>query len=236
VRVIAISILALMFACGCNRTQTASVAPPSPGMAVVELQVGAEPKEGVKAADPNDGTYVTAVMERVDYANLPDVVVWLDAGGNSSSTAPHVSIDADGSQAATSITAVAGVGAEVSLKNKGTTAAEFYSVSDGNEFDLGKLEPGSGGTFVIKSSGLIEILTDSVRDPVARIYAAPTSLVKLTSAGQTVEFRDVKPGVYKVGTWHPRLPGHEISLNLPADQVTNAVVNVGVNGLKQLAN
>jgi hypothetical protein len=88
----------------------------------------------------------------------------------------------------------------------------------------------------VKSPGLIEILSDSVRDPVAKVYATPSALVRLTSAGQTLEFRDLKPGLYKVATWHPRLPGHEISLDLPVDQVTSAIVKVGVNGLKQMGN
>jgi hypothetical protein len=235
-RVIAISIIVLTIACGCDRTQTTTVAPPSPGMAVAELSVVAEPRDGVQLRDPNDKSYVTAVMEQVDYAKMPDIVVWLDPGGSPSAAPSDVSLEADASSPVTSLTTVAGVGAKVTLKNKGTSAADFYSVSDGNYFDLGKLDPGTSGQFVIKSPGQIEILTDSTRDPVALVYAAPTPLVKLTSAGQTVEFRDIKPGSYKVGTWHPRLPGHEISLELPADQVTNAIVKVGVNGLKQLGN
>ena len=236
-RVVGICIFALVMVCGCNKPQPAVVAPPAPGTAVVELSILAEAKDGVKPADPGDGTYVTAVMERVDYSTLGDVVVWLERSGGAAASAPaDVSVDMDASQAAGKIAAVAGVGAKVNVKNKGTGAADFYSVSDGNEFDLGTIEPGASAVFTVKSPGLIEILSDSVRDPVAKVYATQTGLVRLTSAGQSVEFRDVKPGSYKVETWHPRLPGHEISLDLPADQVTSAIVKVGVNGLKQLGN
>jgi hypothetical protein len=235
-RRIAVAIISFLTASGCGKTPSATVAPPSPGMAVVELSVIAEPHDGVKPRDPNDHSYVTAVMEPVDYASLPDIVLWLEPADSAAPAAPAVAIEADPSRAATNLTGVAGVGAKVSVKNKGTSPADFYSVTDGNEFDLGRLEPGAGGTFVIRSPGLIEILSDSSRDPVATIYAAPTSLVRSATAGQTLEFRDVKPGLYKAGTWHSRLPGREIQLNLPADQVTNAIVKVGVNGLKQVGN
>jgi hypothetical protein len=49
-----------------------------------------------------------------------------------------------------------------------------------------------------------------------------------------VEFRDLPPGKYRAVTWHPRLPGHSIDLDLTAGQVTSATVKVSVNGLAQI--
>jgi len=230
--------LAVMVA-GCGRAAPpASVALPSPGKAVLELQIVAEPKDGVSAEPADPGTYVTPVMERLDYANLPDIVVWLEPVNGSPTGATGlapVPVDVDPRQAAGGVAAAVTVGQKIVLHNTSSMAADFYSVSDGNDFDLGQIAPGATASYTVKSIGLIDVLTDSVRDPIVRIYAAPTSRVQLTAAGKTVEFRDLPPGQYKAITWHPRLPGSELPIVLSADQITTATAKVGVNDLPKIA-
>ena len=235
--------LALMIA-GCGKAapppaaSAPPAAPPSPGLSVAQLQIIAEPKEGLPDDSAQAGEYVTAVMEKVDYANLPDIVVWLEpSGGNSFDASKFAAapIDVDPQHAAGGIAAAVSVGQQIVLHNTSPAPAHLYSVSDGNDFDLGKVAPGADASYTIKSAGLIEVLTDSLLDPVAKIYAAPTAWVRLTAAGKTVEFRDLPPGQYKAVTWHPRLPGREMPITLSADQVTTAVAKVGVNDLPKIS-
>ena len=231
-----------VIAAGCGLvnlpTQTA---PPSPGTAVLRMKVVAEPKIGVPAESPNSGEYddapLTPGMEHLDYADLSDIVVWLEQqNGNSTSVSglAPATIDVDPRHTASEMAATVSVGQKIVVHNSGSMAADFYSVSDGNDFDLGRIAPDASASYTVKSAGLIEVLTDSARDPVARIYVAPTPRVRLTTAGKTVEFRNLAPGQYKVVTWHPRLPGREITVVLSANQVVTVAAKVGVNDLPKI--
>jgi hypothetical protein len=225
---------------GCQTTP-----PPAPGMSTLRLSVVAEPKTGVATADTNVSTYdeyggsaaaakSTGPFEHVDYDALDDIVVWIEPAA-ASATAP-VKVDIDPFHPANRLSAVAGVGGSIIFHNITGNSVNLYSVSDGNDFDLGSVSAGSTVTVNVKSPGLIEVLTDSQKDPLALIYAAPSPQVHLTRAGQTVEFRDLAPGNYHVHSWHPRLPGREITVTLLPDQITNATIKVGVNDLPKIIN
>ena len=234
------SLAVIVAGCGLVNPPTRT-APPPLGTAVLRLHIVAEPKVGVPAESPDSGEYddapSTPGMEHLDYANLPDIVVWLEPmNGNSNrvSGTGSVRIDVDSQHIVGGMAAAVSVGQKIVLHNAGSVAADFYNVSDGNDFDLGRIAPDVGASYTVKSSGLIEVLTDSVRDPVARIYAAPTPWVQLTTAGKTVEFRNLAPGQYRVVTWHPRLPGREMTIVLSANQVATAAAKVGVNDLPKI--
>lgn len=137
--------------------------------------------------------------------------------------------------AARGVAAAVSVGQRIVLHNTSGDPADFYSVSDGNDFDLGRIAPGASASYTVKSAGLIDVLTDSVGEPVARVYAAPSPWVRLTTSGKTIQFEGLIPGRYIVGTWHPRLPGRRFPVVLTADQVTIATAKVGVNDLPKIS-
>jgi hypothetical protein len=223
----AIFLIALALFAGCQSA-------PSAGMAELRLKIIAEPKTGA----PADNAHVLAydapvaaggVYERVDYDNLDDVVVWLEPGAGGKLEEREV--DINGATSVYGLTCAVSVGQTINLHNAGSTKANVYSVSDGNQFDLGAMMPGAFGQYTVRSPGLIEVLTDSQKGPVALVYAAPTALVRVAHGGETVEFNNLRPGEYVVHSWHPRLPGHEMRVNLLADRASDASIKVGVNGL-----
>jgi hypothetical protein len=225
------SILAMLAGC-----QTAT--PPIAGMAALQLKIVAEPKTGAPSGDAYVSEYDTPAaptdpFERVDYDVLDDIVVWLTTDGTDQLLTPPaaVDVDIDSANPATGLSCVASLGQKIVFHNRSSKAAEIYSVSDGNDFDLTSVPPGGTGQYTVRSPQLIEVLTDSQKDPVALIYAAPTPWVQLTHAGQTIEFNNLPPGQYTVHSWHPRLPGHETTVNLSANQIADASIKVGVNGL-----
>jgi hypothetical protein len=235
-RIVYLSLLALLAGTGCE-----SAPKPAPGMAGVRVKVIAEPKAGYR--DPQDVSMYdygpsrsveTGAFERVDYATLADIVVWLEpvgGAGAASVASSTVSVDFDAAKAAGSLARVGSVGQRLVFQNRGGRAANVYSVSDGNEFDLGTVPPAGHGEYVVKAAGLIEVLSDSSKEPVAQLYAAPTRWVSLGRSGGTVDFTDVPPGRYKLLSWHPRLPGHESAIDLAPNQTARATIKVGVNGL-----
>ena len=215
-----------------------SVPQPAAGLAAVQVRVVAEPKagaapaaQGVKVYDaPSKKTY--GAFERVDYANLDRIVVWVErkAPDVTSQGRPSLTVPLDPGKSAADLRA-ASVTQTISFRNEGPRAMNLYSVSDGNDFDLGPVAPGGFARYTVRSPGLIEVLTDSLEQPVATIYAAPSRWVAVARAGETIDFQNLPPGEYRIVSWHPRLPGSQTTATLRANEVGTASIKVGVNSL-----
>ena len=54
------------------------------------------------------------------------------------------------------------------------------------------------------------------------------------STDTTVKFLDLPPGLYRVTSWHPRLPGTSTDVTLTADKTAKMTVSVGVNSLPKV--
>jgi hypothetical protein len=239
-------IFAVALMSGC---QTGSSAP-AQGMANLRVAVSAQAKIGANMANAHVSVFdepgnrpadAPNAMQKVDYNSLADIVVWLEPIENVQPpklpliSEFHQVIDVNPQIPATDLAACASIGYSIQLRNHGEKPANFYSVSDGNEFDAGVIQPGESAGFTPKSAGLIEVFTDSLAQPVARIYVAPTPWARLTQSGQTVEFHNLPPGKWKIVSWHPRLPGHDTVVDLMPDQTSNSAVDVSVNGLPQVS-
>jgi hypothetical protein len=212
-------------------------------MASLRVKLIAEPKQGLPDDRPGMFDYGGAGptdlgkgdFERVDYAGLRDIVVWAEPQARSSRTPTAITIDINARKPAASLTGAASVGQQLVFRNAGPQPANVYSVSDGNDFDLGVVAPGASATFTVRSPGLIEVLTDTAKDPIAQVYAATSPWVKVGRSGQSIDFADLPPGPCKVFSWHPRLPGYESQLTLAPDQSATTSIKVGVNALPKVA-
>jgi hypothetical protein len=214
-------------------------------MAALHVDVVADPKAGYHPANYHVLVYdapapaMAADYEKVDYASLDEVVVWAEPAEGSPTSGVNaealpVRVDVDPQKASDHLAAAVAVGQRLILHNAGNKSGAVYSVSDGNNFHLGTLAPGESGEYVVQSPGLIEVVTTSLEEPIATVYAAPTRWVRLTRAGQRIDFNDLPPGRYKIVSWHPRLPGHETRVSLSPDHVSHASINVGVSGLPKI--
>jgi hypothetical protein len=220
--------------------------PPAPGMANVRVNVIAERKMGVVAPEDRVSVYDDApaankngsgAFERVDYSALDEIVVWMQPNENVRGAASGIapaSVEVEAKKSAAGLSLAVSVGQHVVVHNRGSRAGVFYSVSDGNAFDLGSIPAGGQGVFTVGSTGLIEILSDASKDPVAEIYAAPSRWVSLAHSGGSVDFMNLPPGRYKIVSWHPRLPGYEAGITLSPNQIGAADIKVGVNALPKV--
>jgi len=214
---------------------------PAAGLSGLRITVIAEPKAGVKDAGARVGVYDTPAkehgqFERVDYSALDDIVVWAEPAFPMlrQPMLPPLTIEVSAKKSVENLTAAGSIGQRLIVHNNGSAAGNFYSVSDGNEFDLGSIPAGGRGEYTIQSGGLIEILSASAKDPVAQVYAATSRWVALTHSDATVDFTDLPPGQYKIYSWHPRLPGTEANVTLSPNQVAKVSIKVGVNALPKV--
>lgn len=223
----------------CTALPGCSAAPRSDSMASAHVRVIAKPKAGVTERFTRVPVYdaapapavATGAFEHVDYKNLSDIIVWLEPTARASSVAkpPHA-IGVDPQKPSNHVHA-ASVGQTIDFRNTSSRPIVLYSVSDGNEFELPPTPSGASASFTPKSEGLIEILADPAKPPIAQIYVAPSPWVARARAGQTVKFDNVPPGEYRIIAWHPRLPSSTSKTTLQAGQVTNSTITIGVNAL-----
>lgn len=219
-----------------------SAARPSTGLANLRVRVTAEPKEGVPTSSGQLQVYDAAArnqpgaFEHIDYGSLDDIVVWAEPVAPSDTTVvlPPRVVNVTGPMESDSPIVAASVRQELVLFNRSSRSMNIYSVSDANDFDLGSIAPGQRGSYVIKSTGLIDILSDRAARPLAVVYAVPTPFVAETRSGAEVSFDHLPPGDYRVCSWHPRLPGSVVSVHLSADQTKSSTITVGVNSLPKV--
>lgn len=218
---------------------------PAPGMAAARVNVIAKPKAGVKptafAHVPTyDGSPSESVTSsgggqyaRVDYANLSDIIVWLEPTKPFSSSAkPAIEVDVDPKRPDQTVRPVS-VGQVVTFHNRSARPLPLYSVSDGNDFELPPIAPGATASFTARSEGLIELLSNPAEPPIAQLYAAPSPFVTRTRSGKSASFNNVPPGPYRVVSWHPRLPSSSTNLDLQQGKVSESTITVGVDAMRQ---
>ncbi|CAN5606517.1 hypothetical protein BH09PLA1_BH09PLA1_15660 [soil metagenome] len=231
-----IALMGVLLICGgllgCGATPT------SRSMASARIRVVAKPRAGAVEPIARVATYDSApapakpsgTFEHVDYASLDNIVLWIEApAGTVETTRPaDKAIDVNADQPSSKILPVSRR-QTVRVRNSSSHTVSLYSVSDGNEFDLPSIRPGESATFAAKSEGLIEILADPAKPPVALVYVAPSAHVAVARSGETIVFRDIPPGDGRLVTWHPRLPGSDRPLPLIAGRVSNVTITIGVN-------
>lgn len=205
---------------------------------VVEIRIIAEPKTGVHEVSAYDPASVRALaagqFEHVDYANVSDIVVWLNPADHHSIAPPApLVLDMIPAKPLTGIR-VATVGQKIRFNNRYEQALDLYSVSDGNDFDFPAIAPGASGEYVTRAEGLIEILSDPTQPPAAQVYVAGSSWVRAAHSGERVTFGSLPAGTYEAWAWHPRLPGASVPVSVADNQTTQATLTIGVNALQKI--
>lgn len=235
IRLLLVGIFASLLAAGCAGTK-------QPGSQLdgtnLIVNVKAVPKEGWH--DPrNDSGYTGLApgepksFETTDYASLDEIVIWVESTEKESyvGLSGSLSIDLGG---VNPDLVVGGWGAIWDLRNRtGRTLEVFLRTEDGKVLSLGNV-PGPGNSFSPRVSGYVEVLTSAREEPVARVYIAPTPFVQLAKANSSVTFLGMPPGKAKIHSWHPRLPGSVVDVNLPLNRTTTATITVGVNSLPKV--
>jgi hypothetical protein len=211
-------------------------------MSGLELRVVAEPRRGLqqRSADSYSGLGTSDPFTQVDYESLSGIVVWIEPLDDRASAPPSVAatpIALDDAPRPRQLPPWQGVavGTRLIFQNQSSRGQAIYSMSEGNEFDLGTIPAGNQAEYVVRSQGSIEVLSESLPQPIARLFAAPGWQVQTVRAGATTRFANLPPGRYRVACWHERLPGSEQLVSLSPDKWSALSLKVSVNFLPAFA-
>ena len=229
-----------LLAAGCG--EPAAPTAPAKGKANLRVTVSPRPKTGAKPfltyqpseAAKAEAAASTGQFELVDYEDLDEIVVWLepkDPAGKPPAARHKLQVKPK----PTNLPLMAlSVGDAATVTNTGSRPMRLYSVSEGNEFDIGPLEPGGEKDQTLAAPGLVELIDGETFDVVARVYVAPGLGARVLRAEEPTTFRDIDPRAYRVVAWHERLPGGDREATLAPDSVRELTVVIGVNALPKV--
>jgi hypothetical protein len=209
--------------------------PLEPGLAALEIKAVAESKSGASPIDSDAyGTSSpTGRFELLDYDNIQGLVVWVEPTDHSAAAQTNggevrVEFDEHGQGGGGVVQGVA-VGTRLIVVNRSEKPQSLYCVSDGNEAESRTVAPGAQTEFAVRSPGMIEIVSESMDEPAARVYAVASRWVRTLHAGESTCFNDLPPGGYRAVCWHERLPGSQQPVTLAAGTHSQITLTASVN-------
>ncbi len=110
------------------------------------------------------------------------------------------------------------VGTDLQFQNDEDIYHQFFSSSEGNEFEGTMLEPGSAGTVSLRSPGIIHVYCSLHAEKQATIIVVPSRRFQVLPPNGLFAFPDLEPGTYVVETWNQDGREQTASVSLPSDE------------------
>jgi hypothetical protein len=204
-------------------------APPAAGTGVAWGFVRLVPREGVTPPRAGGSPYSDPRLRDVrfvDYEEPGFAVVYLEglpAPGGASRLAirdgrfhPHLEPALD----------AVGAGGEIRVAN---ASAQPHVVSCPSAGLLRRLAPGEELVIPVAGAGEHRIFVVDVADAEARVFASPGPYAIASEQGRW-ELRDVAPGRFVLGAWHPRFPPVTREVEVASGQVVRVDLGLQVGG------
>jgi len=96
------------------------------------------------------------------------------------------------------------LGSRVRFPNEDPILHNVFSVSEGNEFDLGLYQRGEGQTVAFESAGLVRVFCNVHHDMFAHVLVIDTPILGRVSRDGTVVLPGLPQGPGTLTVWHPR--------------------------------
>jgi plastocyanin len=200
--------------------------------------VRAEGKEGT-GGEGKGGKYDSRkykFVERVNYSELTDFIVYIEGSFTNSPAPPSKPIQVITQQDATFRPHVLPVyvGTSVEWPNKDDIYHNVFSISDAAQFDLGLYkEPDLPKPVIFDKPGRVDVFCSihSKMSCVVLVLQNPW----FASANRQGHYKieNVPPGKYTLKAWHERLPTSSQEIIVPADGEVKADFVLGIKGLPQ---
>lgn len=179
-----------------------------------------------EAAGAGGGNYASRrykFVERVDYEDLTDFVVYIDqpvAGGAEPAGAKVVQRDATFEPHVLPVV----VGTRVSWPNEDDIYHNVFSMSDAKPFNLNlyKKEDGPPPAVVFDRVGRVDVFCGIHSKMHCIVLVLPSRCFAVADRRGRYEIRDVPAGTYRLRAWHERLPAQTVEITVPAEGEVHA--------------
>ena len=190
--------------------------------------VHAEPKPGAESADGASGDYGSKkykFVERVDYSQMRDFVVYIDGSiGTNMASATNVTSVMTSRVAQKSAIFTPHIlpvlaGTTVEWPNNDDIYHNVFSDSDAARFDLGLYKTQTPHV-TFNKPGKVDVYCSIHANMHCIVLVMENPYFTMTDADGKYTITNVPPGTYKLKAWHERLPSEEQEIVVP----TNATV------------
>lgn len=200
--------------------------PSAPGTGALYGTVSLVPPKGVRTynSGASYGDRRLRGVTSVDYTKPGFVVVYLE-GAPSPAGVAEIRLETTryGTRLASRYAAV-GVGGRVLLQNATAEACVFSAPASG---DLFVVAAGGEATVPADTAGVMKLYPLSLPDVEAEVFVSPGPYAVAAESGRW-ELRDVPPGRFRLGAWHPRFPAEARDVEVGADGATRIDLRLGV--------
>jgi hypothetical protein len=105
-------------------------------------------------------------------------------------------------------------GETVDFPNADRIFHNAFSVSPGNQFDLGLYRKGASKSHTFTTPGVVHIYCNIHQDMAGYVLVLPRARAVMTGPDGSYRFTDVKPGRQNVKVWHPMAGEIEVAVDL----------------------
>lgn len=194
---------------------------------VLTVLVGAAASPGRGTAGAQGGTSLHGRV-RIQMADgtsqyAQDAVVWLSGAAppqsdSSPSRQPasyRPKMTSEGKRFLPHVVAVP-AGETVDFPNVDRIFHNAFSVSPGNQFDLGLYRKGASKSHTFTTPGVVHIYCNIHQDMAGYVLVLPSARAVVTGADGGFRFTDVRPGRQTMKVWHPMSGEIEVAIDLQA--------------------
>ena len=166
-------------------------------------------------------------------SDVGNAVVWLE-GHAPRGTPASIAMTLDGRTFSPRVVVVP-VGSVVSFPNRDPFNHNVFSLSDGNEFDLGLYSRGESAEHRFRRAGVVRVYCNIHPRMSGFVVVVDNVYYAQPGADGSYEIHGVAPGTYTLHVWHERAPEVTQELEVPAAGLGNVDVSLDARGFKLVA-
>jgi plastocyanin len=141
-----------------------------------------------------------------------DAVVWL-SGAAPPQASGHPKMASEGKRFLPHVVAIQ-AGETVDFPNVDRIFHNAFSVSPGNQFDLGLYRKGASKSHTFTTPGVVHVYCNIHQDMAGYVLVLPSARAVVTGADGGFRFTDVKPGRQNMKVWHPMTGEIDVAIDL----------------------
>src|SRR5688572_6842804 len=184
---------------------------------VIVVLVGAAVSHGGDTAGAQGGTSlqgrVRIQMPDGTSQYAQDAVVWLSGAAAPQATSVPPKMASEGKRFLPHVVAIQ-TGETVDFPNVDRIFHNAFSVSPGNQFDLGLYRKGASKTHTFTTPGVVRVYCNIHQDMAGYVVVLPSARAVVTGADGGFRFTDVKPGRQNMKVWHPMSGEIDVAIDL----------------------
>ena len=185
---------------------------------------------GLSAA--NVGGRIHFQTKRGQHPVIEETLVWLEPAARTSPRKAGTFTMSTRGKTLLPHVLVIPVGSTVQFPNDDPISHNLFSLSSGNNFDLGLYRRGAGKTFTFKSPGVVNVYCNVHPTMSSVVHVMSSPYFAFTDARGNFSLADIAPGTYTLVAWNEQGGMTHTRLDVPAAGVANAAITLDSSGYR----